>query len=72
MNSELLRKISLSALKSTNETNQSNSLLLNKKNDGATFEFKDLKYVKVDFEEVTSSDDASVRKTVVNWIQTKL
>lgn len=70
---ELLRKISSSALKSTNETKQmSNTIQVKSGCEEQAFEFKDLKYLKFDFKEIISSDLENVNKNVVNWIQTRL
>lgn len=68
---ELLRKISSSALKSTNEGKKSNHLALHSGTEAA-FNFADLKYFKCDFEESSFHDHAWINKSVVSWIQNKL
>lgn len=63
--------MSSSALKSTNDTKQVNTSIQTKSGE-ESFEFKDLKYLKFEFQETISNDLESVNKTVLNWIQNKL
>lgn len=63
---ELLRRISTSALKSTNEGHNNKSVVLRSGSD-ATFQFDDLKYFKVVFEETSCLDQDSIDNTIVSW-----
>jgi hypothetical protein len=65
--------MSSSALKSTNDSKQAsgNKLQLTT-SDEVSFEFKNLKHLKVDFAEATCTDESSIKKTIINWVQTKI
>ena len=67
LKSELLRKISLSSLKSTSSDIKQNIIELRSSNDG-TFYFDDLKYLRFDFEETSALDQEIVNKTIENWL----
>lgn len=68
---ELLRKISTSALESTGADNKSKTVALRSGSD-QLFNFDDLKYFKIDFEESSCQDLASINKTIVSWMNSRL
>lgn len=68
---ELLRRISTSALKSTSESKSVAQLSMRSSTDTA-FSFDDLKYLRVDFEESSFLDAASIEKSVSHWVRSRL
>lgn len=68
---ELLRRISTSALESTGADVKSKTVALRSGSD-QPFKFDDLKFFKVDFEESSCQDLASINKTIVSWMNSRL